>query len=63
MDNTNLEKYMKAAEQGEIIIGRSEYDSYIETMARIDVLKGYIEKESFPNMDVVRIMLGIDKTS
>lgn len=44
-----------------IAISRPEYDSYVEMAARVEVVKSYIEKESYPSTDVIRIMLGIDK--
>lgn len=44
-----------------ITISKAEYDRYIELGARVEVLKNYIENESYPSIDIIRIMLGIDK--
>ena len=63
MDNINLDKHVPAADQREIAITRSEYDGYIDLKARVDVIKDYIENDSYPSLEVIRIMLGIDKTS
>lgn len=63
MDNINLDKHIPAADQREITITRSEYDSYIALQARVDVLKDYVENDTYPSLEVIRIMLGIDKTS
>lgn len=51
------------ADPNEINILRVEYDNFITLQARVDTVKNYIEKESYPSVDVIKIMLGIDKTS
>lgn len=52
-----------AADQSEMTIKRAEYDNYIALQARVDVLKDYIENDTYTSVDVIRVMLGIDKTS
>lgn len=51
------------ADPNEINILRVEYDNFITLQARVDTVKNYIEKESYPSVDVIKIILGIDKTS
>lgn len=46
-----------------IIISKAEYEDYIETLTRLEVVKEYIKLDSYPSVDTIRVMLGIDKTS
>lgn len=62
MDSINLD-CIPVADQDEISILRVEYDNFITLQARVDTVKNYIEKESYPSVDVIKIILGIDKTS
>lgn len=49
------------ADTNEINISRIEYESFIALQARIEVVKDYIQNESYPSVDIIKIMLGIDK--
>lgn len=46
-----------------IIISKAEYEDYIETQTRLEIVKEYIQIDSYPSVDTIRVMLGIDKTS
>ena len=62
MDSINLD-CIPAADPNEINISRIEYESFIALQTRVEVLKNYIEDGNYPSVDVLYIMLGIDKTS
>lgn len=50
-----------AADPNEINISRIEYESFIALQTRVETVKDYIENDSYPSLEVIRIMLGMDK--
>lgn len=60
MDNINLD-CIPVADPNEINILRIEYENFIALQARVEIVKNYIENESYPSIATIKTILGIDK--
>lgn len=63
MDNPANSISLDCIPAADVNISRVEYDSFIALQTRVDTIKDYIKSESYPSVDVIKIILGIDKTS
>lgn len=60
MNSINLD-CIPVADPNEINISRIEYESFIALQARVEIVKDYIENESYPSIATIKTILGIDK--